>query len=180
MGEKLTISTFLCKFPILLKLCLQLNPYLPNFWWLSFPEDSDSGSYLCVFLYFKTHYHTNRHQKPTVLDLSFLISSQKTFSHTSMHSLLLRSYPGPCQQLWYTSSHYTANYSSFEHTLLFIPITLFLMSTLESQVQWSITFSLSISISPIFTFLPIQVISGGPQFQTISCYILNSSCLTVL
>lgn len=56
----------------------------------------------------------------------------------------------------------------------------FLMSTLESQVQWSITFSLFISISPIFTFLPIQVISGGPKFQTISCYILNSSCLTVL
>lgn len=180
MGEKLTISTFLCKFPILLKLCLQLNPYLPNFWRLSFPEDSDSGSYLCVFLYFKTHYHTNRRQKPTVLDLTFsdliskdilpyfnALSTPKTIPW-SLSTALIHKFTLYCKLLilWAYSliySHYT-----------------FLMSTLESQVQWSITFSLSISISPIFTFLPIQVISGGPKFQTISCYILNSSCLTVL
>lgn len=150
------VFTRFYKFLILLKLCLQLNPHLSNFWWLSFTDDSDSDSYV-FFLCFKTHHHTNR----LILDLSFLISSPKTFSHTSIHSLLLRSHPGPFHQLWYTNSNYTVNFSSLELTLIY-SLTLFLMFTLESQAHRSITFSYSVSISPIYIFLPIQVISGGP------------------
>lgn len=109
------------------------------------------------FSLLQTHHYTNR----LVLDLSFLISSPKTFSHTSILSLLLRSHPGPCHQLQYTNSNYTTNFSSLELTLIYSHYT-FLMFTLESQAHPSITFSHSISISPIYIFLPIQIISGGP------------------
>lgn len=105
-----------------MKQCLQLNPYLPNFWWLILIHWWLGEGLRCLFLYFKTHRHTKGLQKTIALDLSFLTLSLKTFYHTSMHSTLLKSYLGLCYPLWHMNSHSTPNFSSFELTLSFTPI----------------------------------------------------------
>lgn len=143
-----------------LKLCLQLNPYLPNFWWLTLTPWWLWQWLICFF-------STSR---PTVIPrdfkspLSWTEVSDSTSEDVLPH---LHAVSAPKTTSWTLSSALRQN-PHYSKLLILGAYSLThshyaaLMFTLESQAYQSVTFSLSVSISLIFTFLPIQFLSGGP------------------